>query len=65
MNVTDSYTEDEPQIVVTYKAIGKLGDRSGLSQEMRELCANLPIYRVVKQNDTADMIKRVTQEMLI
>ena len=43
-----------PQTTATYKAIGKLDDRSGLSQEMRDLCANLTIYRVVKQNDTAD-----------
>ena len=43
-----------PQTTATYKAIGKLDDRSGLSQEMADLCANLPIYRVVKQNDTAD-----------
>ena len=43
-----------PQTTATYKAIGKLHDRSGLSQEMADLCANLPVYRVVKQNDAAD-----------
>lgn len=47
-----------PQNEATYKVVGKLGDRSGLSQGMRDLCANLPIYRIVKgdpdQNDTAD-----------
>ena len=41
-------------MVATYKATGKLDDRSGLSQEMADLCVNLPIYRVVKQNDIAD-----------
>ena len=45
-----------PQTTATYKAIGKLDDRSGLSQEMRDLCANLPIYRVVKQNNNADQM---------
>ena len=42
------------QTTVTYKAISKLNDRSGLSQEMRDLCANLTIDRVVKQNGTGD-----------
>ena len=43
-----------PQTTATYKAIGKLDDRSGLSQEMADLCTNLPIHRVVKQNNAAD-----------
>lgn len=47
-----------PQSEVTYKVVGKLHDRSGLSKEMADLCANLPIYRVAQgdlvQRDTAD-----------
>ena len=43
-----------PQTTATYKAIGKLHDRSGLSQELADLCANLPIHRVVKQHNVAD-----------
>ena len=42
-----------------FKAIGKLSDRSGLSDEMRGLCAELPIYRIrkinEKQNDADEM----------
>lgn len=49
-----------PQNEATYKVVGKLDDRSGLSQEMRDLCASLPIYRIAKgdpdQNDTADQM---------
>ena len=47
-----------PQSEATYKVVGKLHDRSGLSKEMDDLCANLPIYRVAQgdlvQRDTAD-----------
>ena len=42
-----------PQSEVTYKVLDKLHDRSGLSKEMADLCANLPIYRVA-QGDLAD-----------
>ena len=49
-----------PQSEVTYKVVGKLHDRSGLSKEMVGLCANLPIYRVAQgdlvQSDTDDQI---------
>ena len=42
-----------------FKAVGKLSDRSGLSDEMRGLCAELPIYRIrkinEKQNDADEM----------
>ena len=42
-----------------FKAIGKLSDRSGLSDEMKDLCAELPIYRIrkinEKQNDADQM----------
>ena len=42
-----------------FKAVGKLSDRSGLSDEMRGLCAELPIYRIrkinEKQNDADQM----------
>lgn len=45
-----------PQSEQKLKVVGKLNDRSGLSSEMADLCANLPIYRVtegnVNQNDT-------------
>ena len=41
------------------RVVGKLNDRSFLSSEMAELCANLPIYRVnegdLDQNDTDQM----------
>ena len=50
-----------PQSEVTYKVVGKLNDRSSLSTEMADLCANLPIYRVVKgdvkQNDMGEMTR--------
>ena len=49
-----------PETEVTFKVVGKLRDRSGLSKEMADLCANLPIYRVaeggVDQDDTADQM---------
>ena len=42
-----------------FKAVGKLSDRSGLSDEMKDLCAELPIYRIrkisEKQNDPDQM----------
>lgn len=42
-----------------FKAVGKLSDRSGLSDEMKDLCAELPIYRIrkinEKQNDADQM----------
>ena len=42
-----------------FKAVGKLSDRSGLCDEMRGLCAELPIYRIrkinEKQNDADQM----------
>ncbi|CAH3015163.1 unnamed protein product [Porites evermanni] len=48
-----------PQTVETYKVVGKLQDRSILSTEMADLCANLPIYRVTKgrlsQDDTKEL----------
>ena len=34
-----------------FKAVGKLSDRSGLSDEMTDLCAELPIYRIRKINE--------------
>ena len=43
------------------KTVGKLSDRSDLSDEMKDLCAKLPIYRIrkleKKQNDDADQIE--------
>ncbi|KAM7428787.1 hypothetical protein ABFA07_020281 [Porites harrisoni] len=42
-----------------FKAVGKLSDHSGLSDEMKDLCAELPIYRIrkinEKQNDADEM----------
>ena len=50
-----------PQREETFKVVGKLDDRSSLSTEMADLCANLPIYRVVKgdvnQNDMDEMTR--------
>lgn len=34
-----------------FKAVDKLSDRSGLSDEMKDLCAELPIYRIRKINE--------------
>ena len=34
-----------------FRAVGKLSDRSGLSDEMKDLCAELPIYRIRKINE--------------
>ena len=48
-----------------FKVVGKLRDRSDLSDEMKDLCAKLPIYRirkmVEKQNDADQMDDRVQQ----
>ena len=37
-----------PQIEVKLKVVGTLEDRSELSDEMEDLCAELPIYFVVE-----------------
>ena len=48
-----------------FKVVGRLSDRSDLSDEMKDLCAGLPIYRmrkmVEKQNDADEMEDRVQQ----
>ena len=48
-----------------FKAVGKLSDRSDLSDEMKDLCTKLPIYRMrkldEKQNDADQMDDRVQQ----
>ena len=48
-----------------FKVVGKLRDRSDLSDEMKDLCAKLPIYRirkmVEKQNDADEMEDYVEQ----
>ena len=48
-----------------FKAVGKLSDRSDLSDEMMDLCAKLPIYRIrkleKKQND-ADQVEDHLQQ---
>lgn len=49
----------------TFKVVGKLSDRSDLSDEMKDLCAKLPIYRIQKlekkQNDADQMEDHVQQ----
>ena len=48
-----------------FKVVGKLSDRSDLSDEMRDLCAKLPIYRIrkldEKQNDAGEMEDHVQE----
>ena len=48
-----------------FKVVGKLSDRSDLSDEMKDLCAGLPIYRIrkinEKQNDADQMEDHVQQ----
>ena len=48
-----------------FKVFGKLSDRSDLSDEMKDLCAKLPIYRIrkldEKQNDADQMEDHVQQ----
>ena len=48
-----------------FKVVGKLSDRSDLSDEMKGLCAGLPIYRmrkmVEKQNDADEMEDHVQE----
>ena len=46
-----------PQALEKLKIVGKLNDRSILSDEMADLCANRPIYRVTEadQKDVDQM----------
>ena len=48
-----------------FKVVGKLSDRSDLSDEMKDLCKKLPIYRIrkldEKQND-ADQTEDSVQQ---
>ena len=48
-----------------FKVVGKLRDRSDLSDEMKDLCAKLPIYRIrkleKKQSDADQMEDHVEQ----
>ena len=48
-----------------FKVVGKLSDRSDLSDEMKDLCAKLPIYRIrkldEKQNDAYEMEDHVQE----
>ena len=48
-----------------FKIVGKLRDRSDLSDEMKDLCAKLPIYRIrkleKKQNDADQTEDNVQQ----
>ena len=48
-----------------FKVVGKLSDRSDLSDEMKDLCAKLPIYRIrkldEKQNDADEMEDHVQE----
>lgn len=56
---TDSKTNTTSE--ENFKVVGKLRDRSDLSDEMKDLCAKLPIYRLrkleKKQNDDADQME--------
>ena len=49
-----------------FKVVGKLRDRSDLSDEMKDLCAKLPIYRIrkleKKQNDDASQMEDDVQQ---
>ena len=51
--------------VENFKIVDKLSDRSDLSDEMKDLCAKLPIYRIrkleKKQNDADQMEDHVQQ----
>ena len=48
-----------------FKVVGKLSDRSDLSDEMKDLCAKLPVYRIrkldEKQNDADEMEDHVQE----
>ena len=48
-----------------FKVVGKLSDRSDLSDEMKDLCAKLLIYRIrkldEKQNDADEMEDHVQE----
>ena len=48
-----------------FKVVGKLSDRSDLGDEMKDLCAKLPIYRIrkldEKQNDADEMEDHVQE----
>ncbi|CAH3046935.1 unnamed protein product [Porites lobata] len=48
-----------------FKVVGKLSDRSDLSDEMKDLCAKLPIYPIrkldEKQNDADEMEDHVQE----
>ena len=48
-----------------FKAVGNLSDRSDLSDEMKDLCAKLPVYRMrklnEKRNDADQMEEHVQQ----
>ena len=59
----------DPKVTTTFeenfKVVGKLKDLSDLSDEMKDLCAGLPIYRmrkmVEKQNDADEMEDHVQE----
>ena len=46
-----------------FKVVGRLSDRSDLSDEMKDLCAGLPIYRMRKmvENDADEMEDHVQE----
>jgi len=41
-----------------YVVVGTLDDRSSLSDEMADMCAKLPIYRVMKKSLTVEAEKQ-------
>ena len=40
----------KPSSLSEYVVVGTLDDRSSLSDEMADMCAKLPIYRVMKKS---------------
>ena len=46
-----------------FKVVGRLSDRSDLSDEMKDLCAGLPIYRMRRmvENDADEMEDHVQE----
>ena len=50
----------------SFKIVGNLSDRSDLSDEMKDLCKKLPIYRIrkvdEKQNDADQMEDSIISE---
>jgi len=48
----------KPSTLSEYVVVGTLDDRSILSDEMADMCAKLPIYRVMKKSLTVEAEKQ-------